>query len=68
MTCHRERVGESDGAADIKATAEKIHDDRRRQVNFTFRSMFRGLDGARVAWSEHQHVFAVDRCEAILDT
>jgi hypothetical protein len=30
--------------------------------------MFGGLDGARVAWSEHQHVFAVDRCEAILDT
>eukprot|EP00978_Attheya_sp_CCMP212_P035381 scaffold153689_cov26-Attheya_sp.AAC.1 len=68
MTCHRERVGESDRAADIKATAEKIHDDRWRQVNFTFGSMFGGLDGARVAWSEHQHVFAVDRCEAILDT
>eukprot|EP00978_Attheya_sp_CCMP212_P046098 scaffold373745_cov55-Attheya_sp.AAC.1 len=68
MTCHRERVGESDRAADIEATAEKIDNDRRRQVNFTFGSMCGGLDGARVAWSEHQHVFAVDRCEAILDT
>ena len=67
MIYRRQCVGESDRAADIEATAEKLHDDRRRQIKFTFGSLFGGLDGARVAWSEHQHVFAVDRCEGILD-
>jgi hypothetical protein len=29
--------------------------------------LFGGLDGARIAWSEHDHIFGVDRIEADLD-
>jgi hypothetical protein len=64
--CHL-HVGESTRAADIEATADKLHDDRRRQIKFKFGTLFGGLDGARIAWSEHDHIFGVDRIEADLD-
>ena len=64
---HNHYVGESQRAADIDATAVKIHDDERRNATFTYGTLFGGLDGARIAWEGHDHVFAADQCEQWMD-
>ena len=51
---------------EISASATKTHDDGRTKSRFSFGSLFGGLDGTRVAWTNHNHVLACDSLESNL--